>query len=146
MMEVTRTTGVPPELVFAVLADGWSYAAWVVGNSHIRDVDPEWPAVGARIHHSAGLWPLQFNDWTEVTALEPDRMIELRVRLWPLGAGTVRFDLTATGEGTRIVMVERATEGPVALLPGAVQDLLLRARNHEVLRRLADVAAGRAQP
>ncbi|MFC0438348.1 SRPBCC family protein [Kutzneria buriramensis] len=146
MTEVSRTVGVPPDRVFAVLADGWSYAAWVVGNSHIRGVDPEWPSVGARIHHSAGLWPIQFKDWTEVTALVPGRMIELRARLWPLGAGTVRFDLTATSGGTRIVMGERATDGPVALLPGVMQGLLLRARNHEVLRRLADLAAGRPQP
>jgi hypothetical protein len=145
MMEVSRTVEVAPEHVFAVLADGWSYAGWVVGNSHIRDVDPAWPAVGTRIHHSAGLWPLQVNDWTEVTAVTPDRMIELRARLWPVGVAMIRFDLIPTATGTRIVMAEQATEGPAALLPKTVQAVLLRARNREVLGRLGDLAGGRAR-
>ncbi|HEY0498625.1 MAG TPA: SRPBCC family protein [Kutzneria sp.] len=145
MMEVSRTVEVAPEHVFAVLADGWSYAGWVVGNSHVREVDPGWPAVGARIHHSAGLWPLQVNDWTEVTAVTPDRMIELRARLWPLGVAMIRFDLIPTATGTRVVMAEQATEGPAALLPKAVQAMLLRARNREVLGRLGDLAGGRAR-
>ncbi|WP_324188972.1 SRPBCC family protein [Nocardia farcinica] len=42
------------ERAFAVLSDGWLYAGWVVGASHIRDVDPDWPGVGSRIHHSVG--------------------------------------------------------------------------------------------
>jgi uncharacterized protein YndB with AHSA1/START domain len=145
MMEVSRTVEVAPEHVFAVLADGWSYAGWVVGNSHVREVDPGWPAVGTRIHHSAGLWPLQVNDWTEVTAVTPDRMIELRARLWPLGVAMIRFDLIPTATGTRVVMAEQATEGPAALLPKAVQAMLLRARNREVLGRLGDLAGGRAR-
>ncbi len=134
-----------PDHVFAVLSDGWSYAGWVVGNSHIREVDPDWPAVGCRIHHSAGLWPLQFNDWTEVTAQTPDRMIELRARLWPLGAAMIRFELTPTAGGAVITMTEHAIEGPAKLVPAAVQNLLLRARNQEALGRLSDLARGRAR-
>ncbi|EWM10339.1 SRPBCC family protein [Kutzneria sp. 744] len=145
MTEVSRTVPVSPEHVYAVLSDGWSYAGWVVGNSHIREVDPAWPAVGCRIHHSAGLWPLQFNDWTEVTATVPDRMIELRARLWPLGAAMIRIELTPTGDGTTITMVEHATEGPATLVPASVQGVLLRARNKEVLGRLSDLARGRAR-
>jgi uncharacterized protein YndB with AHSA1/START domain len=145
MMEVSRTVATTPDRVFAVLADGWSYAAWVVGNSHIRDVDPDWPAVGARIHHSAGLWPLQFRDSTEVRAVVPDRMIELHAHLWPLGAAVIRIELRPTPAGTRMAMSERAIDGPAALLPGPVQDLLLRARNNEALHRLGDLAAGKAR-
>ncbi|MEV6608520.1 SRPBCC family protein [Kutzneria sp. NPDC051319] len=145
MTEVSRTVPVSPEHVYAVLSDGWSYAGWVVGNSHIREVDPAWPAVGCRIHHSAGLWPLQFNDWTEVTATVPDRMIELRARLWPLGAAMIRIELTPTGDGTTITMVEHATEGPATLVPASVQGVLLRPRNKEVLGRLSDLARGRAR-
>jgi hypothetical protein len=145
VLAVSRTVEVSPEHIFAVLADGWSYAAWVVGNSHIRDVDPDWPAVGARIQHSAGLWPFQFNDWTEVTEMVPDRTVELRAHLWPLGTAVVRFELSGTAAGTRIAMTERAVDGPAAVLPGPVQDLLFRARNHEVLCRLGDLAVGRAR-
>jgi hypothetical protein len=88
---------------------------------------------------------LQVNDWTEVTAVTPDRMIELRARLWPLGVAMIRFDLIPTATGTRVVMAEQATEGPAALLPKAVQAMLLRARNREVLGRLGDLAGGRAR-
>jgi uncharacterized protein YndB with AHSA1/START domain len=145
VIEVTRTVEVAPEHVFAVLADGWSYAGWVVGNSHVREVDPDWPAVGAKIHHSAGLWPVQVKDWTEVTAMTPGRMIDLRARVWPFGAARIRVELTPTATGTRIVMAEEATEGPAALLPDAVQGLLLRPRNLEALGRLGDLARGRGR-
>src|SRR3954471_9339924 len=47
MPSVSRSIGAAPDEVFAQLADGWIYGAWVVGASHIRDVDAEWPAVGA---------------------------------------------------------------------------------------------------
>jgi hypothetical protein len=146
MIEVSTTVEAAPEHVFAVLADGWSYAAWVVGNSHIREVEPGWPAVGTKIHHSVGLWPVQFRDWTEVTAVEPDRMIELRARLWPLGTATVRVELTPLrAGGTRIVMAEAAKEGPAAMLPVALQAVLLRPRNREALARLSDLAGGHAR-
>ena len=37
---VTRTVDAPAEAVWAVLADGWLYASWVVGASRVREVDP----------------------------------------------------------------------------------------------------------
>ena len=43
MTQIERTIPAGAGQIFDVLADGWSYAAWVVGNSHVRDVDPEWP-------------------------------------------------------------------------------------------------------
>jgi hypothetical protein len=42
-------------------------------------------------------------------------------------------------------MAEQATDGPAALLPAAVQGLLLRPRNQEAIARLADLAGGRAR-
>jgi uncharacterized protein YndB with AHSA1/START domain len=146
MTEVSKTVDIAPEHVFAVLADGWSYAAWVVGNSHVREVDAGWPAVGTRIHHSFGLWPAQFKDWTEVTAMTPNRMLELRARLAPFGAATIRLDLTPTANGgTRIVMHEQADEGVSGLLPDGLQALILRPRNVEAIGRLSDLARGRAE-
>src|SRR5690606_19207370 len=70
LIEVRRTIPAGPDRVFAVLADGWMYAAWVVGAAHVRDVDPQWPAVGARIHHSLGPWPLMMHDVTKVLNVE----------------------------------------------------------------------------
>jgi hypothetical protein len=145
VIEVTRDMDTSPEHVFAVLADGWSYAGWVVGNSHIRDVDPGWPDVGTRIHHSAGAWPLQIQDSTEVVAVAPGRTLELDARLSLFGAARIIFTLSPmySGHGTRVVMAEEAVRGPGGLVPAAVQGLLLRPRNAESLARLCDLAAGR---
>ena len=43
--------------VFAVLSNGWLYPSWVVGASRIRAVEAAWPAEGAKIHHSFGIYP-----------------------------------------------------------------------------------------
>src|SRR4051812_9408145 len=97
----------PPAEVFAVLADGWTYAGWVVGATHIRDVDEGWPAVGSRIHHSVGTWPLQLEDETVVRSVVPGDSLELHAKAWPVGTALIRFELTATGAGTRISMAEK---------------------------------------
>ncbi len=143
MAQVTRTIAAPADEVFAVLADGWSYASWVVGASHIRDVDDTWPRVGARIHHSVGAWPCTIEDTTAVRAVEPPHSIELDARLWPVGGAVVRVELRPLGPtACTAVMTERAVRGPSRLLPHKVQALLLGPRNRESLSRLADLAEG----
>lgn len=134
-----------PEDVFAVLQDGWSYAMWVVGAARIRDVDADWPAVGSRIHHSVGAWPLLLSDATEVEAVEAPRRLQLRVKAWPTGEGRVVLTCEGRGAQTEVVMEERAVSGPAQLLPAPVQDLMLRPRNAEALRRLAFLAEHRAR-
>ncbi|GAA4034100.1 SRPBCC family protein [Allokutzneria multivorans] len=126
--------------VFDVLADGWSYAGWVVGASHIREVDEGWPAEGTRIHHSVGPWPLQVEDVTKVVRVVHGELIELEARMWPVGSAKVRITLTPAGPGaTDAVMEEEITRGPARVVP----DVLLKPRNAEALRRLADIARGR---
>ncbi|MFC9660696.1 SRPBCC family protein [Nocardia sp. NPDC127606] len=143
MVEVTRTIQAPVAEVFAILADGWSYASWVVGASHIRGVDDTWPEVGARIHHSVGPWPCTIQDTTAVRAVDPPHSIELDARLWPIGAAVVRVELRAVGPTScEVVMNERAIRGPSRLLPHAIQALVLVPRNRESLSRLADLAEG----
>jgi hypothetical protein len=143
MAVVSEVVPVPVERVWDVLADGWSYGAWVVGASHVRKVDPGWPAVGAGIHHSVGAWPLVIKDVTRVRDLRVGEMLELDARLWPFGAATVRIELTAVARGTEVVMVERARTGPAAVLPAAVQDAMLKPRNVETLGRLRALATRR---
>ncbi|EIE99066.1 SRPBCC family protein [Saccharomonospora glauca] len=144
MIEVSRVMPVRPERVYDVLADGWTYAGWVVGNAHIRKVDPSWPAEGSRIYHKAGMWPLQVPDVSTVTAVAPGRMIELAARLWVLGRARIRLTLSSAGEhGTRVVMGEEAVSGPASLLPESVQALALKPRNLEALARLEDIAVNR---
>jgi hypothetical protein len=144
MAEVVLNVEAPIDSVWAVLADGWSYAGWVVGASHIRAVDEGWPKPGTRIHHSVGPWPLVISDTTEVVRCEPGELLELDARLWPAGAARITFTLQARGEAlTHVRMAERVVRGPSTLLPNVVQDVLLSPRNKETLHRLSDLARGR---
>ncbi len=127
-----------------MLAEGWHYGSWVVGAARIRDVDPHWPAVGSRIHHSVGSWPLLLDDHTEVLECEPGRRLVLRARGWPAGEATVSLTLTATPTGgVQVEMWEDATSGPGTLVPRPLREPLISARNTEALRRLLLLAAGR---
>lgn len=142
---VTVTVDVPPDMAFAVLADGWGYASWVVGASRIRDADADWPAEGTRLHHSIGPWPLLIKDTTTVVAVRSPRLLVLDARMWPLGKARVRFDLAAVEGGTAITMREVATRGPLSLLPVSVQARLIAPRNRESLDRLCRLAGALAR-
>jgi hypothetical protein len=137
--------GCSAEDIFAVLADGWSYATWVVGAARIRDVEENWPEVGARIHHSVGAWPFLLSDNTEVERVDRPHLIQLRVRAWPTGEGRVIVTLRPAEAGTEVVMEEYAVSGPARLVPRPAQALMLHHRNVEALRRLAFLAEHRAR-
>lgn len=146
MAEVSLDVEAPIDAVWTVLADGWSYAAWVVGASHIRDVDTGWPSSGTCIHHSVGPWPLVIQDTTEVVRCEPSRLLELDARLWPAGAARITITLHARSASlTEVRMAEQVVRGPSTVLPKFLQDALLIPRNKESLRRLDALARGRAQ-
>jgi uncharacterized protein YndB with AHSA1/START domain len=138
---VQRTVQAPPEQVFAVLANGWTYSDWVVGTVHIRDVDAHWPQVGAKLHHKAGPWPLSLHDSSEVLAVEQNRSLALRAGLWPLGAATVEVILDPLGGGATLITIKEDFEaGPLRWARNKINDLVLHRRNIETLRRLADIA------
>jgi uncharacterized protein YndB with AHSA1/START domain len=144
MIDVTATMHVPPDRVWAVLADGWSYPGWVVGATHMRDVDKGWPEVGTRLHHSVGPWPLVLKDTTKVLECEPQRLLVLDARLWPFGAARIRLELTETQPGrTTVRMSEQVQRGPSKILPKPLQAALLIPRNRESLARLSHMATGR---
>ncbi len=144
MIEVRRFTSASPEAVWAVLADGFGYAAWVVGAARVRAVDDGWPDIGTRIHHSFGTWPLMIDDVTMVLSCEPGRELVLQARGWPAGEARVELELRASDDvgeaGCRIVMREDATHGPGRLIPRPVRQLAIVPRNVETLRRLAYLA------
>ena len=141
MAIVQRTIQAPPDRVFAVLADGWTYSDWVVGTVHIRDVDPEWPKPGSRLHHKAGPWPFSLHDSSTVLSCEENRELTIRAGLWPVGEAQIAFRLQPVGEGaTRILMKEDTVAGPFHWFHNKVNDLVLHRRNVESLRRLSDIA------
>jgi uncharacterized protein YndB with AHSA1/START domain len=137
------TIAATPDEVWAVLADGWLYPLFVVGASRMRAVDRGWPAVGTRLHHSAGSWPALIDDDTEVLECEPPARLRLRARGWPLGEAEVTFHLESQGSGTRVVLEEDVVGGPGTLLPKPLRDPQLAWRNTETLTRLRFVVEGR---
>lgn len=140
---ISREVAAPPDAVWAILADGWCYATWVVGASRIRGVDADWPAVGSRVHHSIGLWPALIDDITRVEQSTPAKELVLTARGWPAGEAHVHLSVQPLGEGHSLVTItEDAVSGPVRLLPGPVRHLMLAPRNRETLLRLALLAEG----
>lgn len=143
MSVTTRTVRTTPEKVWEILSDGWLYPLWVVGATRMREVDEGWPAVGTRLHHSAGAWPLVLDDTTEVLDVEPGVLLRLKARGWPAGEAEVVLTLVAQGEDTLVEIREDATSGPGRLVPAVVRHPLIGWRNVEALSRLAALAEGR---
>ncbi|MFY0409364.1 SRPBCC family protein [Solicola sp. PLA-1-18] len=139
----TRLLHAPPDKVWDVLADGWLYPVWVVGAARLREVDVTWPAVGSRIHHSVGAWPLMVDDTTEVMASERPTHLKLRARGWPAGEAEVDITLEAHGAGTQVTIREDAVSGPGRLVPAPFRVLPIALRNIETLKRLSFVAERR---
>ncbi|WP_307849129.1 SRPBCC family protein [Micromonospora sp. U56] len=131
----------PPQQVFDVLADGWTYSDWVVGTVHVRDVDDSWPRVGSQLHHKAGPWPLSLHDSSTVLACEPPHKMVIRAGLWPAGEAIVVFTLEPVGaDATRVRIGEDFAAGPLRWIRNKLNDLVLHRRNMETLRRLSDIA------
>ncbi|MPQ97817.1 SRPBCC family protein [Modestobacter sp. I12A-02628] len=146
MATLERHIAASPDDVFGVLADGWSYSNWVVGASHIRAVEAGWPAVGTRIHHASGNWPLTLDDETRVEAVDPGRSLVLTARGRPLGEARIELTLEPEGTGTRVRMHETPVSGPGAWLHNPLSELVLARRNEESLSRLAAIAERRTTP
>jgi carbon monoxide dehydrogenase subunit G len=106
MARVTTEMAATADDVWAVLSDGWTYSAWVVGTVKIREVDPEWPSVRAKLHHAVGAWPLTLQDETEIIECEQGRRLLMQARGWPMGEATVEFTLHPAGDHTVVEMYE----------------------------------------
>jgi len=139
----TGTFSASPDQVWRVLADGWLYPLWVVGASRMREVEQAWPAVGSKLHHSFGVWPVLIDDNTEVTAADPGVSLGLRARGWPAGEAAVTITLEPVGAQTRVTIEEDAVSGPGVLVPKPVRAALIKWRNVETLRRLSFLAERR---
>jgi uncharacterized protein YndB with AHSA1/START domain len=136
MATVSGRIAAPPEEVFAVLSDGWCYSNWVVGTSHIRAVDRDWPAPGSRVHHASGAWPAVVRDETAVESSQPGKRLVLTAKGWPLGEARVQIDLDLDGDDTHVTMIETPVKGPGKWLHNPATEALLHRRNVESLARL----------
>lgn len=141
MAIVEKVIDAPPQQVFDVLADGWTYSDWVVGTVHIREVDDTWPRAGSRLHHKAGPWPFSLQDTSTVLECDAPHKLVMRAGLWPAGEAVVVFHLEPLDSGrTRVTIGEDFAAGPLRWVRNKLNDLVLHQRNKETLRRLADIA------
>lgn len=140
----SRLVDASPAQVWDVLSDGWLYPVWVVGAARMREVSGNWPAVGAKLHHSVGMWPVMLDDDTEVLDSSVGRRLRLKARAFPAGAAEVEIRLAAEGTRTRVTITEQVVEGPARLVPAPVESAALKWRNTETLKRLAYVVEGRS--
>lgn len=125
-----------PESVFAVLDDPYAYPRWVVGTRRVREVDPEWPAVGSCFHHAIGTALGELHDFSKVLIRErPSRMV-LEVRFRPTGIAHVDIRVVAEDSGCTVIMEETPTGGPFAFMPRLITDPVLTLRNALSLNRL----------
>lgn len=142
MSTTTRLFHCPPEAVFAVLADGWTYPSWVVGASRMRDVDEDWPEPGSAIRHSVGIWPAVIDDETVATEWDPPRRASFTAKGWPIGEARIIMEARPHAEGCVVRMREYAIRGPMQYVPRLLTEPALDLRNREALKRLAYLAEG----
>jgi uncharacterized protein YndB with AHSA1/START domain len=141
--EVRRHVAAAPEAVFATMSDAWLMPAWVVGNTHIRGVEAEWPAPGSRMHHRIGPWPFSVSDSTTIIECEPPHRLVLQARAYPLGQLRIELAVEPNGDGSLVRMAEVATHGVWRIFDFALFRRLLAARNRECLARLAAIVQNR---
>jgi uncharacterized protein YndB with AHSA1/START domain len=134
-----------PEEIFAVLADGYAYADWVVGAKKIRAVDADWPTRGSQFHHEIGAGPIDIKDSSKVLEVDPPNRLVLSVRFRPAGTATVELTMEPTDDGkTRVVMKETPKSGAARALALATSMMLLVRNNLSLLRLRRLVSARRA--
>jgi hypothetical protein len=145
-LTVTRETTASRQHVWNVIADGWTYSQWVVGNTRMRAVAPNWPAPGSKIHHTIGIWPVVLNDETEVESCTPLEELVLLAKGRPFAGARITLRLSDTQNGSRIEMAEVPVGGPLNWVPRRLALAAAWPRNRECLRRLAALAERREEP
>lgn len=135
-----------PAAVFAAMSDAWLFPVWVVGATHVRRVDDEWPAPGTRMHHQVGPWPMSVSDSTQVIECDAPHRLVLQARAYPFGQARIELVVEPRGDGTLVRMAEVVTHGVGVVLDNPLLRRVLAARNRECLARLAAIAENRKVP
>jgi hypothetical protein len=140
-MATSREVRASRQQIWDVMANGWTYTQWVVGNSRTRAVDSNWPQPGSSIRHSVGVWPLVINDKTVVESCTPGEELILRAHVGAMGAARITLRLSDTADGgCRIEMIEVPAAGPMKILPDRLVLAAVYPRNRECLLRLTALA------
>lgn len=129
----------PPEKVFDVLIDPYSFPKWVFGAKRIRGVDPDWPRPGSAFYHASGAGgELTVKDKTELITMNPPSSLVLQAYLRPLGIVRIRI-LLESGRlaGTTLLTIREAPAPGTRLRKvKRLLDPALAARNRKSLKCL----------
>jgi uncharacterized protein YndB with AHSA1/START domain len=140
-LTVKRDTTATREQVWKVIADGWTYSQWVVGNSRMRAVDSLWPMPGSTIRHSIGVWPFLLDDVTVVEDCQPGEQLVLLAKGRPFGKARITLRLfDIEGGGCRIDMAEVPVGAPMGWIPKRAALAAAAPRNRECTWRLKAIA------
>jgi len=143
LTEVARRIAAPPARVFEALSDPWLLPVWVVGATHIRDADSDWPAPGSKVHHQVGAWPIAISDETQVVeCVVPERLV-LQGRAYPFGEAYIQLLVQPDGDGSIVRIGEAPSYGPARVIDNPIQRWMLAARNRESLARLQAIVENR---
>jgi hypothetical protein len=143
-LTVRRDSKATRKQVWDVIADGWTYSQWVVGNSRMRAVDPDWPNQGSTIEHSIGVWPMVLDDETVVEECVPLEHLVLLAKGRPFGKARITMRLSdIEGGGCRIEMSEVPVGAPLGWVPERLALAAAAPRNRECTWRLAALAERR---
>jgi hypothetical protein len=132
-----------PDAVWSVLADGYSYAEWVVGTKEIHSVDRYWPEVGSSLRFTAGLGRLSITDFTTSRLCVPGGRLELEARALPYGSVRISIEILPWGEESVVIIDEHPLRGPTPLLENPLVEFGLTIRNRQMLRKLARAVENR---
>jgi hypothetical protein len=145
-LTVIRESTASRQRLWDVIADGWTYSQWVVGNTRMRAVDRSWPAPGSKIHHTIGIWPVVINDETEVESCTPQEELVLLAKTRPFGGARITLRLSDTENGSRVEMAEVSVGGPLNWVPRRLALAAVYPRNRECTARLVALAERRTEP
>jgi carbon monoxide dehydrogenase subunit G len=138
----------PPDAVFAFLADPANLPAWQGSCVEARAEDGLPIALGSRIAETRSLLGRRAEQVLEVTELEPPRLLELETVSGPVDF-TVRHELAAEGDGTRVTIVAAGEPRGIAALARRMLAHVIAEetrRDLERLRELLETPSDRPDP
>ena len=64
------------------------------GAKEVRSSEGDWPAKGARFHHTVGIWPLHIRDQTSVMESDRPTSFVLQAKVRPFGFARIDLELS----------------------------------------------------
>lgn len=134
LFKVVSQIDAPPARVWEVLKDWEGSAAWMVDATTVEVITPQREGVGVRVRAVTRIAGVPLTDEMEVTAWEPERLIQVRHHRPPI-TGIAWFALSPSGSGTRFEWGEKITP-PLGAL-GEIGGTILKKPIEAVLRASA---------